>query len=572
MRLTRLSYKTLTLFWCGALALGQESPATFRSKVDLVLVPVVVRDRHGHAVGNLTQADFQLFDNDAPQSISSFLSIRRGGAAQDGAPAGTADPSTAAATAGGPEVAASDGGKKRPARNFIYLFDDLNIRFADLARLREAAAGHFRTQFSTGDRAAIFTVTGRNSLEFTSDRDKLEATVSKLRWGTVAGRGGMECPDVSYYVADLVITKADPQVLDALTYHTAECAHVRPEVARELAKAAANREVIIGREDTKLALATLRRAIRRLAGLPGERVIVLASPGFFAQTSEGIRGTAEVLELAAKNGVIIHGLSVRGVIMAEEEMDVTRRVLVGRRPPSASSPPQTWVRYRQESARADGDVMKDLAEGTGGTFYQNNNDLRAGFERLAAVPEFSYVLGFSPAGPKDQGSYHSLKVRLTGANGGTVDARRGYYALPPDAQPRQTTDLADVFFSPEERSDIPVVLQTGYAKPNHAAVAKAYAVARIGVSTLRLEKTGGRSEDAVETVVALFDAQGAYVTDQAEIEHLSLDDEALAKKDPAVTLRWEFPGVKMGDYIVRFVVREPKTGATTIINRALKIL
>ena len=37
---------------------------------------------------------------------------------------------------------------------------------------------------------------------------------------------------------------------------------------------------------------------------------------------------AEVLELAAKNNVTIHGLSVRGVIQAPEEEDVAGPVLV----------------------------------------------------------------------------------------------------------------------------------------------------------------------------------------------------------------------------------------------------
>src|ERR1700691_2256120 len=50
----------------------RETPATFRTKVNLVLVPVVVRDRQGRAVGDLRKEDFQLFDKGKPQTISSF--------------------------------------------------------------------------------------------------------------------------------------------------------------------------------------------------------------------------------------------------------------------------------------------------------------------------------------------------------------------------------------------------------------------------------------------------------------------------------------------------------------------
>ncbi len=563
--------RALTLICCCAAAAGQEGGMpTFRSKVNLVLVPVVVRDRHGRAIGNLTQADFQLFDSGKRQNISAFSVIRHRNTATESVSPPKLTSEAAGATSGNtaPSI------EQHSARNFIYLFDDLNIRFADLARVRAAATQHFEKAFSAGDRAAIYTVTGRDSLDFTNDRAKLEAAVSKLKWGTVAGRGGMGCPDVSYYLAYLVVEKADPQVLDALTLHTMECSHALPEPARQIALAASNQEMMFGRDDTKLALSTLRRAIRRLSGMPGERVIVLASPGFFAQTSEAIKGTAEVLDLAAKNDVIIQGLSVRGVILAEEEEDVTRRVIVGRRnPPRASSPDQTWVRYRRESARADGDVMQDLAEGTGGTFFHNNNDLHLGFDRLSAVPEFSYVLGFSPSEFKADGSFHRLKVIAAGAKGAEVEARRGYYALPEAAAGKPSaTELEDAVFARDVRSDIPVVLQTGYSKPNRSEVVKVSIAAKIDIRPLQFEKTAGRNKDSLDVAVAIFDSKWGYITDRAESESLNLEDAALAKKDPAITLHWDFPEIKPGDYVVRVVIREPKTGAMTIINRTLKVM
>jgi hypothetical protein len=35
-------------------------------------------------------------------------------------------------------------------------------------------------------------------------------------------------------------------------------------------------------------------------------------------------------------------------------------------------------RYRSESMEADADVMGELSDGSGGTFYHNNNDLEGG--------------------------------------------------------------------------------------------------------------------------------------------------------------------------------------------------
>src|SRR5579871_3492199 len=51
---------------------SQNSGAVLRVHVNLVLVPVVVRDASGHAVGNLRAEDFTLLDNNKPQQIVSF--------------------------------------------------------------------------------------------------------------------------------------------------------------------------------------------------------------------------------------------------------------------------------------------------------------------------------------------------------------------------------------------------------------------------------------------------------------------------------------------------------------------
>ena len=115
-------------------------------------------------------------------------------------------------------------------------------------------------------------------------------------------------------------------------------------------------------------------------------------------------------------------------------------------------------------------------------------------------------------------------------------------------------------------------MQTGYSKQNSADVVKVYLVARISVGSFSFEKVADRSLDSVDVVVALFDSKGTYVTHTAETEKLSLGDDDLRKSDPAISLHWEFPGIKPGDYGIRFLVREPKTGGTTIINRPLKVL
>src|SRR4051794_21872256 len=83
----------------SSLAIGQ-TPPTFRGGTDLVLVPVVVRDRHGDPVGNLSQRDFQLYDDGKSQIITTFSALHHAtarSASNGAADLTTAGPQTATA-------------------------------------------------------------------------------------------------------------------------------------------------------------------------------------------------------------------------------------------------------------------------------------------------------------------------------------------------------------------------------------------------------------------------------------------------------------------------------------------
>jgi hypothetical protein len=53
-------------------ATAQDATTSFKVRVNLVLVRVVVRDADGKIVPNLTKDDFELRDNRKPQTISTF--------------------------------------------------------------------------------------------------------------------------------------------------------------------------------------------------------------------------------------------------------------------------------------------------------------------------------------------------------------------------------------------------------------------------------------------------------------------------------------------------------------------
>src|ERR1700682_3167082 len=148
-----------------------DAPATFKSKVNLVVVPTVVRDNKGHAVGNLTKEDFQLFDKGKLQIIPRFTMEKSGAKVNPEKSGPGANPAEKAAEGAPPDL---------PDRYTAYLFDDVHLKFGDLVYARDAAAKHLDALLPT-ERAAIYTTSGQTMLDFTDDRAKLHETLSKLR-------------------------------------------------------------------------------------------------------------------------------------------------------------------------------------------------------------------------------------------------------------------------------------------------------------------------------------------------------------------------------------------------------
>src|SRR5208337_4122043 len=120
--------------------------------------------------------------------------------------------------------------------------------------------------------------------------------------------------------------------------------------------------------------------------------------------------------------------------------------------------------YDQEAAMRSNDVLAELADGTGGTFFHNDNDLKGGLNLIAARPEYVYVLGFSPQELKYDGAYHGLKVTVKNSANLTIQARRGYWAPKHavDSAEAAKEEIQETVFSRDEVRGIPLDVQTEF--------------------------------------------------------------------------------------------------------------
>jgi VWFA-related protein len=541
-----------------------DSSIPLESRVNLVPIRVVVRDAKGQVVSNLRKEDFQVFEDGKPQDISHFsvetpASFTQTFVRPDALP-------------GTPEPEKPPADFVPPSRFVALLFDDVHVALADLLHARVAATRYVDEALQPTDRVAVFTVSGQSQTDFTKDRDKLHSALLGLMPRAVAGTsttGTGTCPPIDYYEADLIQNKNDQQALNVATQDTLACMFnndpLQLAAARQMAISTAMQVNDAGESQTVYAFRRLEEVLRRISALPGQRSLVLLSPGFIYPGRE--YDLSRIIDQANRSNVFINTLDARGLYtpdlgdIGQPDQGSANAGIAGAR-----------SMYRSNAQFAESDVLNVLADGTGGLAFHNNNDLTGGLRMIASAPDISYLVAFVPHNLKYDGRFHSLKVTLVTKQKANVQARRGFYAPKHSVSVEEAAkqDIEDALFSQEEQHGLPVELHTQYYKVD-SANAKLAVMTRVDIAHMRFEKAAGRNQNNLTIVAALFDRDGNIVTGIEKNVEMHLLDATLQRLSrTGLTVKTSFD-VKPGDYVVRLVVRDSNAAQLSAENGVVEI-
>jgi VWFA-related protein len=534
----------------------RDSATTFKVRVNLVLVRVVVRDEHGKVVENLKKEDFQLLDNRKPQKITSF---------NVETPLSHAVPVVAVTDH---DADAKDQLLPNLPQRFVSLFfDDIHLEMADAVTVRAAGAKILDAMGPT-DRVGIYTSSGQVTQEFTADRELVKRALTQILSRPVGNGGFHDCPEITYYQADLIENRNDDQALAVAAEDALQCAFngdpTQRAAAMTMARSASMRALSSGDTSSTYAYQHLSDALRRLSSMPGQRKMIFVSPGFILSTLLAER--SDVIDRSTRAGVVIDTLDARGLYTPDIGGDIAN-------PPADSSKSAGFKSsYRVSAQSAQDEILADFAAGTGGTYYHNRNDLDVALREAIAAPAISYVLGFSPQNLKLNGSFHTLKVSLTGKQKYSVQARRGYYSPRTLKNPEEVAkeEIQEAVFSQEEIRDLPVELQTQFFRRD-ATAARLSVLARVDLKGLKFRKIEDRNHDNITLATVIFDENGNYVAGGEKILEMKLRDATLERLDRSgITVKSSFD-VKPGNYLVRLVVRDKEGELMAARNGAVVI-
>lgn len=526
--------------------------AAIKVRVNLVLMRVVVRDGAGKVVPGLKQNDFQVFDNGKKQKVSTFsLETTE---TQTNAAITTRD-TKAENEPGNAAVSAAT----MPRRFVALVFDDLHMKAADAMAVHAATEKLF-ANFSPTDRVAIYSTQGEVHQDFTSDVETLRKTLKEIVPHPAKGEGQYECPNMSYYQADLVANKHDQEAI--------KVAEVDAQLngCRTNVETMAQRILQAGDSRSYENYQQLAEIVKQLAEMPGQRVLVYVSPGFL-ETDNVLQRNWEWIERAVLSGVIVNSIDARGLYTPDVMPDIDV-------PPQAAPDKSQTLdyqakegTYRMQAQSESGQVLAGMAASTGGRYFHDRNDLDVAMNQALKAPELSYVLGFRPEQSVPNGKFHNLKVKVANGKKYQIEATNGYYASkkPQDPEEAAKQDMRDALYSRDEVAGVPVQLNAQVLKTD-ASASQLAVFTHLDISAVRFRKAEGVNCNDMMLATGLFDTNGRLVDGQMKEIALKLKDPTLEQMNKTgLTLKIVFTA-KPGTYRVRSVLRDSEGDPLTARN------
>jgi VWFA-related protein len=569
-----------------------------RIETDLVQIDVVVADKAGKLARDLRREDFELYEDGKKQPITHFA-------------IGTAtQPANWLAVGKKKPAEKSDGAaaipiEVRAGRYIIIAVDDFHLAPENLMIAKRTLLRFINQQMVAGDQMAIATTSGNIGMfqQFTNERDVLERAVNRLNLQNRTVTSSSDIPRISDYQAEL-IDLGDRDALELAVQEILRFEGVQntPPTGgagggrggargaqgganaefgtspreRAISQAQSRARMIVGQNAhyTRATLSTLEGIIRRLRDLPGRKLLVLLSDGFFlgGSSSSQIFDMRRLTDAATYAGVVIYSIDARGLVVAIPGGDASQ--------PSGFSPENPGVRERIEmnAVQAKLNGLNALAADTGGKLLYNSNDLNLGLQRVLDENETYYVLAYEPAVSYRDGRFRKIEVRIADRPELKVRTRKGYFAPTEKTEkaaenasdknkeksPEKVAQQAKLEKEKEMRAglgslfplrEIPVEMAVDFldvAGGGSGALINTH----IDAKALDLSLVNGTHQSALDLLVALFDEKGKLATSFSERVSFNIRPERLENAIKYGMSYRRLTQLKPGFYQARVAVRE----------------
>jgi VWFA-related protein len=416
-----------------------------RSTANLVIVDVVVT-HDGHPVKSLSQPAFHVFEDGREQAIKVFEEHGPDEAQPAKAPA--LPPNTYTNI---PDASAGS------AIN-VLLLDAINTPPSDQAYARKKIIEYLKT-IPPGTRMAVFTLASRLRLVqgFTTDSSVLLAALNRITpTQSIALRGN---PGESEADRLAALGVAQSPIGSAIGLNPID------SVIESLHQFEADEEASLIDRRVQITIDALKQLAAYLGALPGRKNVIWFSASFplsvGPQSSfdafKSLRSYApqwqQVGDLLTASRVAVYPVDARGLITNASAARPNRPAAVsiggtgrtGMIDPNAfpADPSQSGDRTDAEFA-----AMLQLADGTGGVPFYNNNALKKALAQAIENGSNYYTLAYTPEDKNFNGAFRKLQVKLSGHDY-HLAYRHGYFADSPGHNGNALLGMGSIQLQPD---------------------------------------------------------------------------------------------------------------------------
>ncbi len=560
----------LTMPLSGANQKPQERPSSRQIRVHTseVVVDANVTDGSGKPVRDLTQSDFEVYEDGIKQQILSFRAI------SENRPGQVSLPAQLQSKAGQPSELTAD--TRANPHLISFVFDKINVEHSDAVRSSAAAGAYIDKYLRKDDMAAVFGIGFGIHIyqSFTNDRASLvkavqEATLGNTRYpGDVSAELRNALQNIPTGLIQDVNTDEDKIAFafnaDAntiWTYPMLQDIKILVEFRDIDRESRGNRT-----------LAGLLAIIGGQKIMPGRKSLIFFSSGFALPPVGGqfMGGTVDVRAvtgLANRSGLTIYSVDASGLREQNPDADAQSAAQVAMKSKAVTGPRTSLGLITTALGLNTLDNLELLADDTGGYTVRNTSDLVGGMDRIGAFLQEYYVLTYMPSNPINDGRFRTITVKLKRSRL-NVRARKGYYAFP-DTDRLPLLGYEAELLEGLNAKALPVKFPVhvgGYSFPGPQDDATAALFVQFPLSELTIERHNEtRSYNSQADVLLIVKKPDGSVLHrlgrQYDLDGSFENLKNTRKKDFSFYRRVP---VSPGDYVLEAIVRDRRTGKASV--------
>jgi VWFA-related protein len=554
----------------------------FGTSTAAVSVDVIVHDRKGRPVTDLTRADFDVYEDGVQQTIISFDAIEPLAPAPAGpaVAAATPGPGTPAPPAAPPPSADPVKGQSAVALVFDWLSDQSR---------RDAwkAARTMLQDMQPGDYAAVFAIDHslKRLVPFTNDIAALDRAfalaLERPRPGSSRQGGALANAMVARPENSPTAGAADGGVPASTVAGPDPNAHNGDAQLAALLQSIDDFDRYADKEiQSQAGSDSLRSLVEQMGVLYGRKTVILFSEGL-AITNHYVDSWRRLEDAANRLNVSFYTFDAQGLRVQSQQ------AAMGRMLPAASgsgvpgamgfSRGQYGDRYESAlEALLNGPTagLAELASATGGRYISNTNDLATPFHEVNQDRRYYYLLGYSSTNPSLDGSFRKITVKVH-RSGVTVRSRSGYRAVPTvertDRRDFEAPALAALQVSPPP-SAFPLRLRAlSTPMPDRPGTLALVAALDSGALTFKTDAAAARYQGQATIVARVVSPAGDTETTRSEHYNLTGDLPHLAKAKGGEVLFFAAPSVPGGSHTVEWAVRDDEGERTSVARQQVTV-